>query len=135
MAENPPDAPKQPPSAGEAPQGDVIIVGPRAQIHIDQGGEKKEADEEKGDEKKDGDPKGEQQKPDAGELARLAELAGPGRLRAVISQTFRPSFMAGLSSFGVPPAGPLCHPSRRPFVVQPATYAILQLLNHLVGLI
>ena len=26
--------------------------------------------------------------PDAGELARLAELAGTGRLRAVISQTF-----------------------------------------------
>ena len=27
--------------------------------------------------------------PDAGELARLAELAGTGRLRAVISQTSR----------------------------------------------
>ena len=48
MAENPPDEPQRP--SGGAPQGDVIIVGPRAQIHIDQGGEKME---EGGDKKED----------------------------------------------------------------------------------
>jgi hypothetical protein len=29
----------------------------------------------------------------------------------VISQTFRPPFTAGLRSFGVRQAGPLCHPA------------------------
>ena len=52
----------------------------------------------------------------------------------VISQTFRPSFTAGMRSFGVRPAGPLCHPGPRTFVVQTTAYAILRALNHLVGL-
>ena len=54
-----PDDPK--PDAGpqgETPQGDVIIVGPRPQIHIEQGGDKdKEKGDEKGDDKKGGEDK------------------------------------------------------------------------------
>jgi membrane fusion protein (multidrug efflux system) len=58
MAENPPnDQPEK--KEGETPQGDVIIVGPRAQIHIEQGGDKKEGGDgqKDGDEKKGGAPK------------------------------------------------------------------------------
>jgi membrane fusion protein (multidrug efflux system) len=57
MAEPSPDDKGGPPE-GKTAQGDVIIVGPRAQIHIEQGGDKKED----GEEKKDGDKKGDGKK-------------------------------------------------------------------------
>ena len=53
MADQPSDAQDGQPT-GRPPAGDVIIVGPRAQIHIEQGGGKKEGEEEK---KADGDKK------------------------------------------------------------------------------
>jgi membrane fusion protein (multidrug efflux system) len=50
---SPPDPSKSEPSRpGQPPEGDVIIVGPKAQIHIEQGGEKKEGDKKNGKEKK-----------------------------------------------------------------------------------
>jgi membrane fusion protein (multidrug efflux system) len=48
---SPPDSSS--PSRGQAPAGDVIIVGPRAQIHIEQGGDQ----EKGGDDQKEGDDK------------------------------------------------------------------------------
>jgi membrane fusion protein (multidrug efflux system) len=56
MPENSPD---EQPKEGAAPAGDVIIVGPRAQIHIEQGGgDKKEGDDKKEGGEKEGDDKG-----------------------------------------------------------------------------
>jgi AcrR family transcriptional regulator len=51
----------------------------------------------------------------------------------VISQTFRPSFTAGLRSSAVRPP-PLSDPAPSTFVVQTTPYATLCQLNHLVGL-
>jgi membrane fusion protein (multidrug efflux system) len=51
---SPPDpSTSEPSQPGKSSEGDVIIVGPKAQIHIEQGGEKKEGAEKKnGKEKK-----------------------------------------------------------------------------------
>ena len=51
----------------------------------------------------------------------------------VISQVFRPSFMAGGRSFGMRPAGWRCHSAPRSLVVQTTAYALVP-LNQLVGL-
>jgi membrane fusion protein (multidrug efflux system) len=60
---NPPAEESKPDSStaqqGQVPQGDVVIVGPRAQIHIEQGGDKKDGDKKEGEngDKKGGDDK------------------------------------------------------------------------------